>query len=198
VVLHDPAIPEEQLPRTVIRPYPDQYVSTWKVPETGVNVIIRPIRPEDEPMIVEFHAGLSDHTVYMRYFSALKLSQRTTHERLTRVCSIDYDREIALVAELRDPQTQQKKIIGVARLVRFRNSPADAEFAVLVSDAWHRQRVGSELARRLIDVARAEKIRHLQGAIMPDNVSMQRLAERLGFAVRYSDEEKLVMADLDL
>ena len=83
-------------------------------------------------------------------------------------------------------------------MVRFRNNPSEAEFAVLVSDAWHRRHVGSELARRLIEVARAEKIRHLQGAIMPDNVSMQRLAERLGFTVHYSDEEKLVLADLDL
>jgi acetyltransferase len=198
VVLHDPATPEEQLPRTVIRPYPDQYVTIWHMPETGLNVIIRPIRPEDEPMMVDFHGGLSDHTVYMRYFTAMKLSQRTTHERLTRVCCIDYDREMALVAEVRDPETQKKRIIGVARLVRLRNSPQDAEFAVLVSDAWHRRGVGAELARQLIEVARGENVRHLQGAIMPDNVSMQRLAESLGFSVEYSDEEKLVMADLDL
>jgi acetyltransferase len=197
-VLHDPATPEDKLPRTLIRPYPDQYVSTWLMPETGMNVIIRPIRPEDEPMMVDFHSGLSDHTVYMRYFTAMKFTQRTTHERLTRVCCIDYDREMALVAEVRDPVAQRRSIIGVARFVRLRNNPIDAEFAILVSDAYHRRRVGSELARRLIEVARAERIRHLQGAIMPDNVSMQRLAERLGFSVTYSEEEKLVMADLDL
>jgi acetyltransferase len=198
VVLHDPATPEDKLPRTVIRPYPDQYVSQWVMPGTGINVIIRPIRPEDEPMMVEFHSGLSDHTVYMRYFTAMKLSQRTTHERLTRVCCIDYDREMALVGEIRDPETGQKRIIAVARIVRMRSDPNEAEFAVLVSDAYHRRGVGAELVRQLIAVARGEKIRHLQGAIMPDNVSMQRLAESLGFTVQYSDEEKLVMADMDL
>jgi acetyltransferase len=198
VVLHDPATPQEELPKTVIRPYPDQYVSQWVIPGSGVNVIIRPIRPEDEPMMVDFHGGLSDHTVYMRYFTAMKLSQRTTHERLTRVCCIDYDREMALVGEIRDAATLKKKIIGVARLVRMRNNPSDAEFAVLVSDAYHHQGVGMELVRRLVEIAREERIRHLQGAIMPDNVSMQRLAERLGFKLAYSDEEKLVMADMDL
>src|ERR1044071_1707341 len=109
-----------------------------------------PIRPEDEPMMVDFHRGLSDHTVYMRYFTAMKLSQRTTHERLTRVCSIDYDRELALVGEIHDPETRQKKIIGVARLIRLRSNPSQAEFALIVSDAWHRRGVGRELLRRLI------------------------------------------------
>ena len=72
IVLNDPATPEDKLPRTVIRPYPDQYVSQWAMKD-GSPVIIRPIRPEDEPMMVEFHHGLSDYSVYMRYFTAMKL-----------------------------------------------------------------------------------------------------------------------------
>ena len=100
VVLHDPKTPEDELPRPAIRPYPVQYVTPWKLKDQAP-VTIRPIRPEDEPLLVKFHETLSGESVYHRYFSALNLSQRITHERLTRICFNDYDREIALVAELK-------------------------------------------------------------------------------------------------
>src|SRR5215211_5577219 len=96
VVLHDPEV--EELPRPAIRPYPRQYVWTEEIRD-GTPVFIRPIRPEDEPLMVEFHASLSPQSVYMRYFHMMGLDQRTAHERLTRICFIDYDREMALVAE---------------------------------------------------------------------------------------------------
>jgi acetyltransferase len=197
VVLHDPATPEDKLPRSVIRPYPDQYVSQWTMKD-GTTMIIRPIRPEDEPMMVEFHQGLSDYSVYMRYFTAMKLSQRVSHERLTRVCFIDYDRELALVGEIRDPVTLQKRIIGVARIVRLRNNPQEGEFALIVHDAFQHRGIGRQLLSRLIDVAKEEKLMALRGAIMPDNPDMQRLCERAGFQLEYSDEEKLVMAEMPL
>ena len=84
-------------PRPAIRPYPSQY--TWE--EAGAT--IRPIRPEDEPLMIRFHETLSDQTVYFRYFAMIRLSQRISHERLSRICFVDYDREIALVA-VRDQQ----------------------------------------------------------------------------------------------
>jgi len=197
IVLNDPATPEDQLPRTVIRPYPDQYVSQWTMKDGGP-VMIRPIRPEDEPMMVEFHHGLSDYSVYMRYFTAMKLSQRVSHERLTRVCFIDYDRELALVGEMKDPATGHKRIIGVGRIVKLRNSPGEAEFALIVHDSFQHLGLGTQLLRRLVDVAKAEKLVKLRGAIMPDNPDMQRIAERVGFALNYDDDEKLVMAELPL
>jgi acetyltransferase len=98
IVLHGPAVTLEQLPKPAIRPYPLKYVSSWTMKD-GSAVTIRPIRPEDEPLLVRFHETLSDRSVYLRYFCSLSLSRRVAHERLLRICFGDYDREIALVAE---------------------------------------------------------------------------------------------------
>ena len=98
VVVHGPEISEDKLPTSAIRPYPIHLVSEWKMKD-GTPVVIRPIRPEDEPAMVVFHQKLSERSVYLRFFQPLKLTQRTSHERLTRACFIDYDREMALVVE---------------------------------------------------------------------------------------------------
>ena len=98
VVVYGPEVRPEQLPRLAIRPYPSQHVKPWTL-KNGDAVTIRPIRPEDEPMLIGLHQALSERSVYMRYFQPLKLSNRTAHDRLTRICFIDYDREMALVVE---------------------------------------------------------------------------------------------------
>src|SRR4030095_8000891 len=106
IVLHDPTAREEQLPSLAIRPYPTQYVTRWKL-KNGTSVTIRPIRPEDEPLMVKFHQTLSERSVYYRYFTPLRVEQRIAHERLTRICFNDYDREIALVVEPQEAQEGQ-------------------------------------------------------------------------------------------
>ena len=181
VVLHDPKTPESKLPHSAIRPYPIQYATPWKL-KNKAPVSIRPIRPEDEPLLVKFHETLSEESVYNRYFSALKLSQRVAHERLTRICFNDYDREIALVAELKVPKGEEKKILGVGRMSK-QHTPGEAEFAVLISDEWQRQGLGSELLRRLIEIGRDEKLQHLSGAILADNHAMQHICRKVGFKV---------------
>jgi len=103
----------------------------------GKKVTIRPIRPEDEPLMVKFHEGLSERSVYLRYFSPLKLQQRVAHIRLVRICFNDYDREIALVAEHKD-DNGQTEIVAVARLSKLHSTNA-AEFAVVVTDQWQRK-----------------------------------------------------------
>src|SRR5215208_1032141 len=125
IVLHDPGTQEEDLPRTAIRPYPKQYVSHEELRD-GTPVTIRPIRPEDEPLMVRFHETLSEQSVYMRYFHMMNLDQRTAHERLTRICFIDYDREMALVAERTNPETAERDILGVSRLSRRGAVPDEA------------------------------------------------------------------------
>ena len=95
VVLHSKDVLDP--PVAAIRPYPVQYVKPWRF-EDGTEVIIRPIRPEDEHLIVRFHANLSDHSIYQRYFRHFALDDRVSHDRLLKVCFGDYDREIALVA----------------------------------------------------------------------------------------------------
>jgi len=196
VVLHPPGTAEDQLPRLAIRPYPARYAGEWTM-DDGQKVAIRPIRPEDEPLMVKFHQTLSDRTVYMRYLHTLPLSQRIAHERLTRICFIDYDREMALVAERRDPETDQSEIIGVGRLKKAHGAN-EAEFAVLVADAHQGKGLGAELTRRLIQVAADEKLERLVGDILPDNLVMLRLCERLGFKLTRSIEDPVVKAQYEL
>lgn len=197
VVLHDPDTREEDLPRTAIRPYPGQYVSREELRD-GTPVTIRPIRPEDEPLMVKFHEGLSEESVYMRYFHMMNLDQRTAHDRLTRICFIDYDREMALVAEHTDPATGEREILGVSRLSRRGATPDEAEFSVLVSDRFQRRGVGTLLVEHILDVGRAENLRRITAEILFDNRPMQNISRNLGFHLRRDMEEMVVKADLDL
>jgi acetyltransferase len=197
IVLYDPDTREADLPRTAIRPYPTQYVSNEELRD-GTPVTIRPIRPEDEPLMVKFHEGLSEESVYMRYFHMMNLTQRTAHERLTRICYIDYDREMALVAEATNPDTGEREIMGVSRLSRRGASPDEAEFSVLVGDRFQRRGLGTLLVSRILDVGRAEDLRRITAEILFDNRPMQDISRKLGFHLRRDIEEMVVKADLDL
>ncbi|HSW41709.1 MAG TPA: bifunctional acetate--CoA ligase family protein/GNAT family N-acetyltransferase [Patescibacteria group bacterium] len=181
VVLHDPATDDSDLPRLAIRPYPQKYVSTWTCPD-GQLLRIRPIRPEDEPLLVEFHASLSEETVFSRYLRHLGFDERTAHKRLIRICFLDYDREMALVAESDHPETGSPQIVGIGRLSRVFGTD-DAEFAVLVTDAQQGKGVGTELLRRLVDVARAEGVVHLGADMRATNLGIRRAAEKVGFTI---------------
>jgi acetyltransferase len=172
IVLHDPDTKPEDLPTTAIRPYPAQYESVWQM-ANGEAITIRPIRPEDEPMMVAFHESLSERTVYQRYLQALNLSQRTAHERLTRICFIDYARQMALVAERKDPVTGRRAIIGVGRLQGLTGA-SEAEFAIVVTDHFQKQGLGTELLRRLVGIARAEGVKVITADILAENTGMQR------------------------
>jgi acetyltransferase len=174
-----------------IRPYPSQYI--WPFRD---GITIRPIRPEDEPLVLEFHRHVSDYSVYLRYFHPIQYSARTAHERLVRICFNDYDREIALVAERQDPEPH---LLGISRLSKKHGLPQEAEFALLVADPYQRQGIGTELLTRLIQVARCEGIQRLAGEVLSENEGMRRLCRRLGFQLLPSPEDPgLLRATLDL
>lgn len=197
IVLHDPALNAHNLPPLAIRPYPSQYVSRYLLRD-GQAVTIRPIRPDDEPLMVALHEKLSEQTVYLRYFHMLNLGQRVAHERLTRICFNDYDREIALVVERAvNPENSEKEILGVGRLSKL-PAGGDAEWAILVRDDFQRHGLGTELLCRLIALARAERITRLIAEILPDNYGMRRVAERLGFKLTYELEDGVTKAELVL
>lgn len=191
IELHGFATPDAALPRLAIRPYPERYVRSSTL-KNGEPVVIRPIRAEDEPAMVEFHKGLSERSVYFRYFQILNLTQRTAHERLTRICFIDYAREMALVAERGNGE-----ILGVGRLSRLHGSN-DAEFAVLVADSWQGQGLGLQLLERLIEIARSEGLSYVAGQIHPENRGMIALARRAGFRIRDLVDEGVVESYLNL
>jgi len=195
VVLHPADTPEAELPHTAIRPYPNQYAEMWTTPN-GTNINIRPIRPEDEPLMVQFHGTLSERSVYMRYFSPVKLQQRVAHERLSRICFIDYDREMVLVATRRNPETNQVEILAAGRLTRIHGQPV-GEFGLLVGDPFQGFGLGTELLKRLIDVGRGEGLETIIGYILPDNTPMVNVAESLGFETKYG-ADNAVIATLQL
>ena len=179
MVLFNSEVVDESLPRPAIRPYPVQYVSRWTMKD-GKEVVIRPIRPEDELLMVQFHQTLSDSTVYLRYFHMEKVDSRVAHDRLIRKCFIDYDREMALVADRIDPGTGRHELLGVGRLTRQR-APEDAELAVLVTDRCQGAGLGTELVGRLIDLARSEKLRRIVARILSENRTMLKLARHFQF-----------------
>jgi acetyltransferase len=188
VILHDAKMTEDNLPKLAIRPYPTRYVAKWKMKE-GTPVIIRPIQPEDEPLLVKLHGTLSEESVYHRYFSQLKLDQRIAHERLTRICFNDYDREIALVAERKDAKTGDREILGVGRLSKARGLN-EGEFALLISDRWQKQGLGSELLKRLVEIARTEKLTRVSAIIMSDNHAMLHVCKKTGFALKADPDNR--------
>ena len=196
IVLHAPAVTLDDLPKPAIRPYPLLYVAPWTMRD-GNQVTIRPIRPEDEPLMVKLHETLSDRSVYLRYFCSLSLSRRVAHERLLKICFGDYDREMALVAERIDPVTQERRIIGVGRLSKL-HGKNEAEVAVLVSDQYQKLGLGNELLRRVVEVARDEKLSQVSAEMLTDNLAMQIIMKRLGFRVRTEEDMTSVRAFLDL
>jgi acetyltransferase len=190
IVLHPPEMAEQDLPRLAIRPYPLQFVKPW-VSENGTEVLIRPIRPEDEPMLARFHATLSERSVYLRYFHMMPLDTRIAHERLTRICFIDYDREIVLVAE------REREILAVGRLTKAHHAK-EAEFALLTSDKFQGHGLGTELLKRLLEIARLEGLKRVTADILGENRQMIEICRLLGFRLKHAMGEGVVKAELQI
>jgi len=194
VVMHDPCTREANLPKSTVRPYPAEYITTRRI--GGVEVTIRPIRPEDEPLMVEFHKTLSDRSVYLRYFGILSLEERIMHERLRRVCFIDYDREIGLVADLKN-RDGTYQILGVGRLIKEHGTD-EAEFAVLISDPWQGKGLGTELLKLLVQIGGKERLRRITGRISAENITMKTVSEEVGFNLRFNEGEREWKAEIAL
>jgi len=195
VVLHDLSVTEDKLPRLAVRAYPIKYVGSYTL-KNGKEVTIRPIRPEDEPLLVKFHETLSDRTVYGRYFQPLNLTQRVAHERLTRICFIDYAREMALVAEYKD-ENGDHHILGVSRLTKV-HGLSEGRFSIIITDEYQHMGLGTELVRRIVEVAKAEGVKHVSADIMPSCGDMRRICEKNGFKVGASANAGLETVEIDL
>jgi acetyltransferase len=181
VILHEPDTTESNLSRVAIRPYPSQYIKPWTLND-GKQITIRPIRPEDEPLIVDFHQYVSEESIYLRYFHLIRLQARVAHERLTRICFIDYDREMALVAEHHHPDTAKQEVLGVGRLSKIYGTN-EAELGMLISDREQGIGLGTELLYSLINIGRQEKLSRIKAEILTENTTMQHLCTKLGFEI---------------
>ncbi|GAB4279827.1 MAG: bifunctional acetate--CoA ligase family protein/GNAT family N-acetyltransferase [Candidatus Promineifilaceae bacterium] len=194
MILYGPEVTEDALPKLAIRPYPIQYVRQF-TDKMGDPFTIRPIRPEDEPLVAKFHETLSEESVYLRYFRSFQLDQRVEHERLIRVCFVDYDRDIALVIEHDHPESGEKEIVAVGRLTRLPGKP-EAEFALLVSDHYQKRGLGMTLLRHLLAVGRQEGIERVIAYMLGMNKGMRAICQKLGFT--FSREDDLIKAEIQL
>jgi acetyltransferase len=177
------------LPRLAIHPYPNQYSAPFRLRD-GREVLVRPICPEDEPLLIAFHAGHSERTIRMRFFSLVKTLSR---DSLIRLCHLDYERDLALVAELRDGE---RRLAGVSRF-HLHPETAVAEFALVVGDAWQGRGLGRHLLERLIAIARERGVKRLVGQVLAENGPMLELTRKLGFTAAPTEDPTVVGVGLD-
>jgi acetyltransferase len=175
----------------VILPYPTQYEQHW-VMTSGTPVLIRPVRPEDEPMIQEMFDGLSAETIYFRFFHLIKTMG---HEQLARFCQVDYDRDIALVATEEPPG--RERLLGMCHL-HIHPAREEAELAVVVGDYYQRLGLGRKLVSVGMEIAREKGIRRITGAVLPENEAMLGLAKKLGFTALQDMGEGVYRIDHEL
>ncbi len=174
-----------------ICPYPCHYIATEHM-KNGTVYTVRPIRPEDEPLLYQFFSELSEHTIRMRFFRTVK---EISHEEMVRYCHVDYDREVALVAELE--VEGYKKIIGVAAITQFIDGES-AEMSFLVADRYQGQGIGKTLAKYCLIVAKEKNLKRLEMTILRENKPMIGLAKSIGFSQISSDDPDLVMVEMRL
>jgi acetyltransferase len=196
MMLSEPGLTADSLSKLVIRPYPTEYVHSCILAD-GTPVTIRPVRPEDEPLMIDFHQALSEETLHLRYFGLLKHEDLVSHDRLLRICFSDYDREIALVVERSQPSPNNRQIIAVARLIKAHRAN-EAELAIVISDDWQRKGLGTKLLADLYEIGRAEGLERIFGHILPGNYVMKRICRKLGFELRYDASEDAIRAEIEL
>jgi len=171
----------EKHPHLVIAPYPTKYIKKVKLKD-GTKVLFRPIKPEDEMLWLDMFKSFSEETVKFRFFRIIK---ETPHELRTRYCNIDYDREIGIVGELED--NGKKRFIGVTRLIFDPGSTERAEFALVVTDKWHRLGLGSEFVDYTINIAKDKGLKCIHGVVLKENIPMITLCREKNFKVMDGD-----------
>jgi len=166
----------------IIGGYPKKYETSWKL-KNGRILLLRPIKPEDEPYMGELFKTFSEETVAYRFFMVLK---EMSHADLARYCNIDYDKEIAIVAETKE--NGRKKLLGVVRLATQPDGKT-AEIAIVVGDPWQRQGLGSKLVDYMIEIARDKGLSTLFALMLRDNYKAIRLMKEKGFKIECGQGE---------
>ena len=169
-----------------IRPYPEEYVTERKLKD-GTKVVLRPIKPEDEPMWHDLLGSCSTQSIWFRFSYLFK---QTTHEMATRYCFIDYDRELGIVAEVEEEG--QRKLIGVGRLVADADHIA-AEYAVIVVDRWHGHGLGGLLTDYCGEIAKTWGVNKIVAEVSKENTRMLATFRDRGFELNDEQEEDVVL-----
>jgi acetyltransferase len=166
----------------VISPYPKKYETLWKLRD-GRTVLLRPIKPEDEPLWLEMFQNFSEESIRYRFFQIIK---DTPHEVRVRYCNIDYDREMAIVAEL--DEGGHRKILGVVR-VGLEPDRKNGEIAFIVADLWQGLGLGTKMVDHMIDVCKDMGVEMLYAIMLPDNMRAINLMQKMGFTIKHMDED---------
>ena len=171
--------------------YPEKYKTLWKL-RSGQTVLLRPVKPEDEPMWLEMFSGWSEETIRYRFFGTIKVP--LTHEFSASCTDIDYNKEIAIVAELEEDG--KRKLLGVVRLF-VEPAMKTGEIAFVVADAWHRQGLGSKLVDYIIEISKDKKLETIHAVMLHDNYKAIGLMKKIGFNLEFPDYDT-VKATLNL
>jgi acetyltransferase len=164
----------------VISPYPKKYETMWKLKD-GRTVILRMIKPEDEPMWLEMFRSFSEDSIRFRFFQSIK---DTPHEMRIRYCNIDYDREVAIVAEI--TENEKRKILGVVRVI-FDPDEKTGEIAIIIADAWQGLGLGSKMTDYVIEICKEKKLETIYANIIIDNKQAINLLRKMGFKTEVDD-----------
>jgi len=165
----------------IISPYPKKYESLWKLRD-GRTVLLRPIKPEDENLWLEMFQNFSEESIRFRFFQVIK---DTPHEVRVRYCNIDYDREIAIVAELNEDG--RRRILGVAR-VNLEPDRKKGEIAFIVADPWQGLGLGTKLVDYVIEIAKEVGVEVLYAIMLEDNYRAINLAKTMGFVLTRQED----------
>jgi len=174
----------------IIRPYPGKY-ATKRTLKDKTEAVFRPIRPEDEPLLVELFQTFSDKTTYLGFFQVIR---DVSHQTLARFCNIDYDREMAIVAEL--TERGKRRIVGMARLA-VQPDGQSGEVAVVVGDPWQNRGLGSVMFDYIIEISRDMGLQRIFCEILSENTRIRHMCYTRGFEIKPIDEETF-LATLDL
>jgi len=191
----DLAIDLDEPARLVIQPYPRELEEWVTLPRSGRRVIIRPVRAEDEPSHQEFHQRQSPESIRFRFF---QYRRQFTHEDIAQMVQIDYDREMVFIASAEKPDNpDESETLGAVRVWTDADN-LRCEFAVMVRDDMKGEGLGQTLMRKMIEYCRSKGTVEMVGDVLPDNRPMLRIAERLGFHIRYNPEEDIMDLRLPL
>jgi len=186
IVLEKPAVVDKMKPyqHLSVSPYPARYIRRAEL-QDGTKILLRPITPEDEPLLANMLDYISTSSLYYRFFGFVP---KVTHEWMSRFTHIDYDREIAIVAIANYEDEDKKEMIGVVRIIEDAWGES-AEYAILIADRWQRKGLGNMLTDYIIEIARQRHIGRLVASVLPSNTGMIHMFEERGFRFDKSDLE---------
>ncbi len=175
----------EKFSHLALKPYPEEYVKKVKLPDE-TPVLLRPIKPEDEPLWLEMLGSCSQDSIYsrFRYFFHWE-----SHEVATRYCYIDYNREIAIVAEV--VEAGKRKLVGVGRLIADPDYET-VEYAILIIDAWQNRELGNLITDYCMEISQKWGVKKIVAQTTSDNHRMIAVFQKRDFEIKFDKHDSIV------